>query len=270
MKYLFLFLLVFTSGAAVATEPGSQYQQQAEAGDRRAQYYLADTWVSSGDYQKAEYWAQKAAAQGDGDALALLAQLKIRNPQQADYPQARQLAEKAVEAGSKSGEIVLARVLVNRQAGATDVAHAITLLQDAARDSESDAAVDAQMLLGLIYASGVHGPEDDVKASEYFKGSSSLSRTGYAEYWAGMMFQQGEKGFIEPNKQKALHWLNVSCLEGLIPAAKSLTGSVKDKKKPGAIAPGFVFYWRFYQTCPALRVHRPALFCDRTYAPTWR
>ena len=29
-----------------------------------------------------------------------------------------------------------------------------------------------------------------------------------------MMFQQGEKGFIEPNKQKALHWLNVSCLEG--------------------------------------------------------
>ena len=99
MKYLFLFLLVFTSGAAVATEPGSQYQQQAEAGDRRAQYYLADTWVSSGDYEKAEYWAQKAAAQGDGDALALLAQLKIRNPQQADYPQARQLAEKAVKVG---------------------------------------------------------------------------------------------------------------------------------------------------------------------------
>ncbi len=123
--------------------------------------------------------------------------------------------KKAVEAGSKSGEIVLARVLVNRQAGATDVAHAITLLQDAARDSESDAAVDAQMLLGLIYASGVHGPEDDVKASEYFKGSSSLSRTGYAEYWAGMMFQQGEKGFIEPNKQKALHWLNVSCTGGV-------------------------------------------------------
>lgn len=82
---------------------------------------------------------------------------------------------------------------MNRQAGPTDVAHAITLLQDAAQDSESDAAVDAQMLLGLIYASGVHGPEDDVKASEYFKGSSALSRTGYAEYWAGMMFQQGRK-----------------------------------------------------------------------------
>jgi TPR repeat protein len=46
-------------------------------------------------------------------------------------------------------------VLVNHQAGPTDYSHAITLLQDAAQDPESDSAVDAQMLLGLIYASGV-------------------------------------------------------------------------------------------------------------------
>jgi TPR repeat protein len=26
--------------------------------------------------------------------------------------------------------------------------------------------------------------------------------------------QQGEKGFITPNKQKALYWLNLSCTEG--------------------------------------------------------
>ncbi len=88
MNYLFFISTGFHQRRSGGHEPGSQYQQQAEAGDRRAQYYLADTWVSSGDYQKAEYWAQKAAAQGDGDALALLAQLKIRNPQQADYPQA--------------------------------------------------------------------------------------------------------------------------------------------------------------------------------------
>ncbi|HEY4467585.1 MAG TPA: tetratricopeptide repeat protein [Klebsiella sp.] len=213
MKHLYL-LLMLVSLMAQATEPGSQYKQQAEAGDPRAQFYLADTWVSSGNYQQAEFWAQKAAAQGDGDALALLAQLKIRNPQQADYLQAKALAEKSAQTGSKAGEIVLARVLVNQQAGTPNYAHAITLLQHAAQDPESDSAVDAQMLLGLIYASGVHPPEDDVKATQYFKESSALSRTGYAEYWAGMLFQQGEKGFIEPNKQKALHWLNVSCQEG--------------------------------------------------------
>lgn len=104
MKYLYLLLVIasFTSGAM---EPGSQYRQQAEAGDPRAQYYLADTYVSFGDFPQAEFWAQKAADNGDGDALALLAQLKIRNPQQADYHQAKVLAEKSVQTGSKAGKL---------------------------------------------------------------------------------------------------------------------------------------------------------------------
>jgi len=174
MKYLYL-LLVMASVAAGAMEPGSQYKPLAEAGDPRAQYYLADTYVSFGDFPQAEYWAQKAADKGDGDALALLAQLKIRNPQQADYRQAKALAEKSVQTGSRAGEIVLARVLVNQQAGTPNYPHAISLLQHAAQDPESDSAVDAQMLLGLIYASGVHPPEDDVKATQYFKESSALS-----------------------------------------------------------------------------------------------
>ncbi len=214
MKYLYL-LLVMASVAAGAMEPGSQYKPLVPKRATRARsttWY--DTYVSFGDFPQAEYWAQKAADKGDGDALALLAQLKIRNPQQADYRQAKALAEKSVQTGSRAGEIVLARVLVNQQAGTPNYPHAISLLQHAAQDPESDSAVDAQMLLGLIYASGVHPPEDDVKATQYFKESSALSRTGYAEYWAGMLFQQGEKGFIEPNKQKALHWLNVSCQEG--------------------------------------------------------
>ena len=76
MKYLSL-LLMMASFAAGAMEPGSQYKRQAEAGDPRAQYYLADTYVSFGDFPQAEFWAQKAADNGDGDALALLAQLGI-------------------------------------------------------------------------------------------------------------------------------------------------------------------------------------------------
>lgn len=70
------------------------------------------------------------------------------------------------------------------------------------------------MLLGLIYANGVEVAQDDVQAASWFKRSSALSRTGYSEYWAGMLFRQGEKGFITPNKQKALYWLNLSCTEG--------------------------------------------------------
>ena len=214
MKRL-LALLWLAAISVHAEEPGSQYQQAAEAGDARAQYYLADTWFSSGDLSKAEFWAQKSSDGGDADAFALLAQIKITNPVSLDYPEAKALAEKAVKAGSRAGDVILARILINSQAGQTDYPRAITLLQQASMNAESDFAVDAQMLLGLIYANGVGVKEDDEKATDYFKNSSALSRTGYSEYWAGMMFLGGEKGFITPNKQKALQWLNLSCTEGV-------------------------------------------------------
>ena len=210
MKPILLLLLVFTS-LAHADEIGSQYRQQAEAGGARAQYYLADTWFSSGDSAQAALWAEKAAKGGDVDAMGLLSQIHFS---QGEYAQAKALAQQATIAGSKRGAIMLARLLVNTQAGKPDYPQAIQLLEGATGDIESDSAVDAQMLLGLIYANGVEVAQDDVKAASWFKRSSSLSRTGYAEYWAGMLFQQGEKGFITPNKQKALYWLNLSCTEG--------------------------------------------------------
>lgn len=156
MKLLLALMLFMTFFAHAADpEPGSQYLQAAEAGDRRAQYFLADSWLSYGDLNKAEYWAQKAADSGDADACALLAQIKITNPVSLDYPDAKKLAEKAANAGSKAGEITLARILVNTQAGRPDYPKAISLLQKASEDLDNDSAVDAQMLLGLIYANGV-------------------------------------------------------------------------------------------------------------------
>lgn len=103
MKLLLALMLFMTFFAHAADpEPGSQYLQAAEAGDRRAQYFLADSWLSYGDLNKAEYWAQKAADSGDADACALLAQIKITNPVSLDYPDAKKLAEKA--AGADPGQ----------------------------------------------------------------------------------------------------------------------------------------------------------------------
>ncbi|UJD93049.1 sel1 repeat family protein [Lelliottia amnigena] len=210
MKLIFILLSLFTT-LANADEIGSQFKEKAEAGDARAQYYLADTWFSSGDDKQAGLWAEKAAKGGDIDAMALIAQIHFKH---GEYAQAKTLAQQATLAGSKRGAIMLARLLVNTQAGTTDYPQAIKLLQTATDDIDNDSAVDAQMLLGLIYANGVEMAQDDAQAELWLKRSSALSRTGYAEYWAGMVFQQGEKGFITPNKQKALYWFNLSCSEG--------------------------------------------------------
>ncbi len=104
--------------------------------------------------------------------MALLSQILFT---QGDYAQAKALAQQANIAGSKRGAIMLARVLVNTQAGKTDYPQAIKLLQTATEDIDSDSAVDAQQLLGLIYANGVEVPQDDVQAAAWFKRSSALS-----------------------------------------------------------------------------------------------
>lgn len=207
-------LLLFCISSAWGETPDNPYLQHAQEGDSRAQFYLADTLFSAGEYQQAENWAAKSAAQGDADALALLAQLKIQDPNAANYQQAKSLAEQAVKRGSKIGNVTLARILVNTQAGQPDYPKAMQLLESASQDIENDSAVDAQMFIGLLYANGVGIAQDDEKATFWFKRSSTLSRSGYAEFWAGMLFLNGEKGFITVNKQRALQWLNLSCTEG--------------------------------------------------------
>lgn len=194
MKPFLLLLLIFSSFVH-ADEIGSQYKAQAEAGDARAQYYLADTWFSSGDSKQAAMWAEKAAKGGDIDAMALLSQIHFT---QGDYAQAKALAQQATIAGSKRGAIMLARVLVNTQGGKTDYPQAIKLLQTATEDIDNDSAVDAQMLLGLIYANGVEVAQDDALAASWFKRSSSLSRTGYAEYWQGCCSSRARKALSRP------------------------------------------------------------------------
>ncbi len=82
-----LFLTFFAH--ANDSEPGSQYLQAAEAGTDAHNIFLPTPGYSLGDLSKAEYWAQKAADNGDADACALLAQIKITNPVSLDYPQAK-------------------------------------------------------------------------------------------------------------------------------------------------------------------------------------
>ena len=63
--------------------------------------------------------------------MALLSQIHFS---QGDYAQAKAPAQQANIAGSKRGAIMLARVLVNTQAGKTDYPQAIALLQSATED----------------------------------------------------------------------------------------------------------------------------------------
>ena len=102
------------------------------------------------------------------------------------------LAQQANIAGSKRGAIMLARVLVNTQACQTDYPQAIKLLQTATEDIDNDSAVDAQLLLGLIYANGVEVAQDDVRAASWFKRSSTVAN-GLCGVLGGNAVQTGRE-----------------------------------------------------------------------------
>ncbi len=163
MKLLLALMLFMTFFAHAADpEPGSQYLQAAEAGDRRAQYFLADSWLSYGDLNKAEYWAQKAADSGDADACALLAQIKITNPVSWIIPTRKSWLKRRLTRAVKRAKLRW-RGSGQHPCRASDYPKAISLLQKASEDLDNDSAVDAQMLLGLIYANGVGIAADDEK-----------------------------------------------------------------------------------------------------------
>ncbi len=110
LKPFLLLLLIFTSFVH-ADEIGSQYKAQAEAGDARAQYYLAGTvQLRLLTASRRRCGQRKRQKGGDIDAMALLSQIHFT---QGDYAQAKALAQQATIAGSKRGAIMLARVLVN-------------------------------------------------------------------------------------------------------------------------------------------------------------
>ena len=155
--------------------------------------------------------AEKAAKGGDVDAMALLSQIHFT---QGDYAQAKALAQQANIAGSKRGAIMLARVLVNTQACQTDYPQAIKLLQTATEDIDNDSAVDAQLLLGLIYANGVEVAQDDVRAASWFKRSSTCRERAMRSTGRECCSDRARKGLSRRISRKALYWLNLSCTEG--------------------------------------------------------
>ncbi|WP_431810091.1 hypothetical protein [Jejubacter sp. L23] len=150
-----LLALVLISGMGLAEAFGIDYEARAKAGDSAAQYYLAEALLGQRDYAGAEYWARRAAEQGQADGWAILAELRMRSEDVSGYTQAKALAEKAVANGSDRGKVVLGKVLANTLSGSADYQGALRLLKEAASDMENDAAVDAQLALGMMYAAGV-------------------------------------------------------------------------------------------------------------------
>jgi uncharacterized protein len=172
----------------------------ASSASRRALYQLGRAYAADHRWPDALSAYRKAADKGSTSAMIELGALYATGsgvPQ--DQDQARQLFDRAAEAGNPAGVSRLAALLSSGGAP-SDPAEARALFAKAAEANSAD----AQFQLGWMDANGIGGPKDDVTARALFEKAAAQ---GHAEAldWMGNFSETGRGGPKDSSAAKAYY-----------------------------------------------------------------
>jgi TPR repeat protein len=170
----------------------------AAAASRRALYQLGRAYAANQQTPEAIGAYRKAADKGSTSAMVELGVLLGTGSGVArDLAQARQLFERAAEAGNPRGVTNLAAL-----SGGTpsDPIEARAMLSKAAEANSAE----AQYRLGMMFAEGAGGPKDDVAARALFEKAAAQNHPEALE-WLGAFAQLGRGGPQDLNAAKAYY-----------------------------------------------------------------
>ena len=177
-----------------------KYCKAASVASRRALYQLGRAYAADQQLPAAAGAYRKAADKGSTSAMVELGVLLATGSGVAkDEVQARQLFERAAEAGNPRGALNLA-ALSEAGGAPSDPAKVRALL---ARAAETNSA-EAQYQLGLMIAEGVGGPKDDVAARALFDKAAAQGHAGALERM-GSFAQSGRGGPQDSSAAKAYY-----------------------------------------------------------------
>jgi TPR repeat protein len=175
-----------------------KYCKAASAASRRALYQLGRAYAANQQLPEAIGAYRRAADKGNTSAMVELGvMMATGSGLPRDEAQARQLFERAVEAGNPRGVINLAAL---GGAAPSDPARTRALL---ARAADTNSA-EAQYQLGLMTADGVGGPKDDVAARALFERAAAQNHAGALERM-GAFAQVGRGGPHDSTAAKAYY-----------------------------------------------------------------
>jgi TPR repeat protein len=164
---------------------------------RRALYQLGRAYAANRQLPEAMAAWRKAADKGSTNAMVELGVIYGTGAGVAkDEAQARQLFERAAEAGNPRGVINLAALSGGASA---DPARARELLAKAAATN-----AEAQYQLGLMLADGAGGPKDDAGARALFERAAAQNHAGALERM-GAFAQEGRGGAKDSAAAKAYY-----------------------------------------------------------------
>jgi uncharacterized protein len=172
----------------------------ASATSRRALYQLGRVYAANQQLPEAIAAYRKAADKGSTTAMVELGVLLATGSGvPKDEAQARQLFERAAEAGNPRGATNLAALAEGGGAPA-DPARSRALLARAAETNSPE----AQYQLGLMTAEGIGGPKDDVTARALFERAAAQGHPGALERM-GAFAQSGRGGPQDTSAAKAYY-----------------------------------------------------------------
>lgn len=209
----------------------------AAAKSRRALYELGRAYAANKQLPEAVGAYRKAADKGSTAAMVELGVLLGSGSSLAkDEAQARKLFERAAAAGDPRGMTNLAALSAGG-AAAMDPAKQRALLAKAADENSAE----AQYQLGLMYANGKGGPQDDVGARALFEKAAAQNHPGALE-WMGAFTEKGRGGPKDASAAKT-YYEKAAALgdEGAKAALKRLECPYVIKDKQGHVVTNLCF-----------------------------
>ncbi len=175
-----------------------KFCKAASPASRRALYQLGRAYAADQQLPAAVGAYRKAADKGSTSAMVELGVLLATGSGVAkDEAQARQLFERAAEAGNPRGALNLA-ALSDATGAPSDPVKVRALLSRAAGTNSAE----AQYHLGLMIAEGMGGPKDDVAARALFERAAAQGHAGALERM-GAFAQSGRGGPQDLSAAKA-------------------------------------------------------------------
>jgi uncharacterized protein len=167
-----------------------KYCHEAAGQSRRALYELGRAYAANGQINDAVKAYRKAADKGSTSAMVDLGVLLMTgNGVAKDEAKARALFERAAKAGNPRGSTNLVSLSGGAGAPGIDPGDQRRMLAQAAAENSADAEYE----LGMMYANGVGGPQDDVAARALFAKAAAQNQP-WALLWMGAFAEQGRGG----------------------------------------------------------------------------
>lgn len=207
----YMLSVMYAEGQGTRPDPAQAHQwliKASELGHARAQYRRGHQCRSDGDPAMAAFWFQKAADQGDLDAVCSLGVMYAQGYGVArDVVRAMTYHVQAAGGGVPQAQYNLAEAFANGDGIAADDAQAVTWYSKAAAQGHPK----SQYQMAMRYRFGA-GVEKNIRESIQWLQRAAENGEVEAQFFLGGLYSEGDG--VPADRNQSLYWLQQAARQG--------------------------------------------------------